>query len=250
MTITQRVVRRARSAYGVEVLTQDQWGSKARRVYAWRRTHKPVTRLRADTLVQHITVTLDTGPLTGDFKRDVQTVERIGLERFGSGVSYNFVVDMRTGKVAVGMPLDAKGTHTVNEKRVPGFSYDQNAVARAIAVLGMENTPLSEKAVEAIAGLIAAMMDVGALTQSFDYEPHSKFANKACPCTATRNRMGDISRRARALRAAKRAPSRVQQARVLLDQALALLRQVPSSRRAAHRERQLIEEALARMPRR
>jgi hypothetical protein len=57
---------------------------------------------------------------------------RIGMERFGSGVSYNFLVHMQTGEVAVGQPLDAKGTHTLNEKRVPGYSYDQNLVARAI----------------------------------------------------------------------------------------------------------------------
>lgn len=192
MSITTRVVRRARRKYGVKVYHHKAWGSKARGVYAQRRKHRPVNVLKADTLVQHITVTLDTGPLAGDFHRDMQTVERIGLERFGSGVSYNFVVDMQTGEVAVGMPLDAKGTHTVNDKRMAQFSYDQNHAARAIAVLGVENDKLSPKAERAIAGLIAAMVDEGALTDGFDYMPHSFFAWKDCPCDATRNRMAAI----------------------------------------------------------
>lgn len=189
-TITQRVTWNARRR-GVTVLTRGQWGSTEPNVYRWRRKHKPA-RQPADTVVQHITVTLDHGPLTGDFKRDVRTVERIGMQRFGSGVSYNFVVDMRTGMVAVGQPLDAKGTHTINEKRVPGYSRDQNLVARAIAVLGMPNDKLSEEAERAIALLLAALVDEGAITPGFDYDPHSKFAAKDCPCDSTRNRMPAI----------------------------------------------------------
>lgn len=193
-TITQRVVQNARRR-GVKVLHHDQWGSRHRDVYAWRRENKPA-KVPADTLVQHITVTLDTGPLTGDFRRDMRTVERIGYERFRSGVSYNFVVDMRTGMVGVGMPLDAKGTHTINDKSLAGFSLDQNYWARAIAVLGMEDTPLSDKAAEAIAQLEAAMVDEGALTRGFDYMPHSAFAHKSCPCDSTRRRMASIRKRA------------------------------------------------------
>lgn len=191
-TITQRVVANARRR-GVTVLTRSQWGAKHESVYTWRRTNKPA-RQPADTVVQHITVTLDHGPLTGDFKADVQAVERIGYERFGSGISYNFVVDMRTGMVAVGQPLDAKGTHTVNDKNVPGYSYDQNLVARAIAVLGMPGDQLSEEAEDAITELLVAMVDEGAITRGFDYDPHSKFAYKECPCEPTRRRMATIRR--------------------------------------------------------
>ena len=189
-TITQRVVRNARRR-GVTVLHHGHWGSKHRLTYALRRRTKRV-RSPVDTVVQHITVTLDHGPLTRHFKTDMQTVERIGYERFRSGVSYNFVVDMATGMVAVGMPLDAKGTHTVNDKRVPGYSYDQNKVARAIAVLGMPNDELSPEAERSIVSLLAAMVDEGAILRTFDYDPHSKFAAKDCPCDATRSRMPAI----------------------------------------------------------
>lgn len=189
-TPTGKVVRNLRKR-GITVLTHDQWKSKHRATYAARRNLKPSKR-PADTCVQHITVTLDTGPLTGDFIRDVQTVERIGYERFKSGVSYNWVVDMETGMVAVGMPLDAKGTHTVNDKKVPNFSYDQNYWARAIAVLGMENTPLSSDAQHSIEQILAAMVEEGELTEGFDYCPHSKFAYKGCPCDSTASKMDDI----------------------------------------------------------
>ena len=196
MTITQRVVRRARLR-GLTVLTHGQWGSKQMRTYAERRKltregHWPGFRRLADTVVQHITVTLDHGPLTGDFKTDVQTVERIGMERFGSGISYNFLVDMATGMVAVGQPLDSKGTHTVNDKGVPGYSHDQNLAARAIAVLGMPGDELSRAAKRAISHLLAAMVEEGAITTGFDYVPHSLFAYKDCPCDSTRSQMSAI----------------------------------------------------------
>lgn len=189
-TITQRVVANARKR-GVVVIDRGDWDSAHADVYAYRRKHKPA-RQPADTVVQHITVTLDHGPLTGDFKADVRTIERIGMERFGSGVSYNWVVDMETGMVAVGQPLDAKGTHTVNDKDVVGFSHDQNLVARAIAVLGMPNDKLSPAAADAITQLLAAMVDEGAITEGFDYVPHSLFAFKDCPCDSTRDQMKTI----------------------------------------------------------
>lgn len=192
-TITQRVVQNARRR-GVDVLERHQWGARYEEVYAARRRVKPA-RQPADTVVQHITVTLDHGPLTGDFKADVRTVERIGYERFKSGVSYNFVVDMATGMVAVGQPLDAKGTHTVNDKGVAGFSYDQNLAARAIAVLGMPQDELSKAARRSIRRLLLAMVEEGAITPGFDYVPHSLFAAKDCPCAPTRDRMRAIRRR-------------------------------------------------------
>lgn len=195
MTITQRVVRNARRR-GVVVLSRRQWGSKLPHVYAWRRIFRRA-KSPADTIVQHITVTTP----SGDFKADCRTVEAIGQSRFGSGVSYNWLVDMRTGHVAVGQPLDAKGTHTLNDKGVPGYSFDQNLVARAIAVIGQPGTPLSRDAKLAITRLIAAMMDEGAVTKDPDYDPHSKFAWKDCPCDATRDEMPDIIRGAKRLAA-------------------------------------------------
>lgn len=200
-TINSRVIARARKRYGLRVFTRAQWGSRYGSVYETRRRTKPAKQ-PADTVVQHITVTLDHGDLTGAFFEDVLTVERIGYDRFRTGMSYNWVVDMVTGDIAEGQPLDAKGSHTVNDKGVAGYSRDQNYWARAIAVLGMPNDKLSAKAVRSIAGLIAAMMDEQAITTHIDYKPHSFFTAKDCPCDSTRDQMGNILRLAHSLRTA------------------------------------------------
>ena len=198
-TINQRVINRARSKYGLRIYTRSQWGSRYASVYETRRRTKPALQ-PADTVWQHITVTLDHGDLTGDFFADVRTVERIGYERFKTGCSYNWIVDMVTGDIAEGQPLDAKGSHTVNDKGVPNFSRDQNYAGRAIAVLGMPDDELSPKAARSIAGLMAAMMDEKAITTHFDYMPHSHVAEKDCPCDSTRNQMRAIKAKAHELR--------------------------------------------------
>lgn len=194
-TITQRVVRNARKR-GVKLYTRRQWRSLHPQVYAWRRIFRKVKNGPADTVVQHITVTR-----RSDIKSDMRVLEKIGMERFGSGVSYNFCVDMVTGEVGLGQSLDAKGTHTLNDKGVPGYSFDQNYVARAIAVIGMPGDKLSRQAEWSIIALLAAMVEEGAVTEGFDYDPHSKFAYKDCPCSTTRDRMPAL--RESALRAVK-----------------------------------------------
>ena len=195
-TLTNDVVQRAKTAYNVPILTRKEWGSTMSGTYEYRRKNNPVKVLKADTLVHHITVTRP----SGDFKNDMRLIEQIGWVRFKSGFSYNFGQDMTTGVIGVGQPLDAKGTHTINNKDVPGFSYDQNAVARAIAGIGMPETGFSKQAMESCAGLMAAMMDVGALTEGFDYLPHSFFAYKDCPCDPIRNKMHEMRQMAVDLR--------------------------------------------------
>lgn len=196
-TITQRVVKNARRR-GVTIYSHSQWKSSMRKTYLWRRMfkrHHLLPKRPADTLWQHITVT----PPSGDFKADARKVEDIGTARFGTGCSYNFLVDMTTGEVAVGMPLDAMGAHTLNRKYVPNYSFDQNAVALAVAVVGMPDTPLSECAKLSIARLIAAMIEERALTFGHDYNPHSMVAAKDCPCENTRREMPNINKGAKRL---------------------------------------------------
>lgn len=196
--ITRRVVRNARRK-GVKVYTRRQWGTKYPNVYKDRHTtrhHFLLPKAPADTLVHHITVTLDHGPLTRQFFVDVQTIERIGMERFGSGTSYNWLIDMQTGEVALGQDLEAKGTHTVNDKNVPGYSQDQNGVALAIAFLGMPGDKLTRKAVRSWILLVAAHIEEKALTPTFDADPHSKFAYKDCPTDAVRDLIPQVKRQA------------------------------------------------------
>lgn len=192
MTITGRVVRNARRR-GLTVYTHRQWGSKHKTLYQLRRRWRPhglIPKKPADTLWQHITVTVP----TNDFKADARKVEDIGFERFDTGVSYNWLVDMDTGRICVGMPLDAKGAHTLNDKELAGYSFNQNYVSVAIAVIGMPGTPISLNAKNAICNLIAAMIDEKVLTTHFDYNPHSLVAFKDCPCDPTRDEMRDIKK--------------------------------------------------------
>lgn len=192
-----RVNRRARKA-GVKVFSRRKWGSKYARVYAWRlinRRHGLLPRHPVDTVVMHITVT----HRSGNFRTDMQTVERIGYERFKSGFSYNIGWDMITGKIGVGMPLAAKGTHTVNDKKVPEFSYDQNKVAIAIAAIGMPGDVPTDLAVAKLATYIACLRRQEVVTGDFDFEPHSLFAYKDCPTDAIRKVMPVLYRKARQL---------------------------------------------------
>lgn len=195
MNITSRVIRNARKR-GVTIYTRRQWGSKHLLTYQLRRRqrkHNQLPKRPTDTLVQHITVTRDDGPTGEDFKTDMREIERIGFERFGSGVSYNWCVDMLTGQVGLGQSLDAAGTHTVNDKNIPGFSKNLNYVSIAISVIGMPGDRLSDLAINSISRLIAAHIEEGALTKGHDYLPHSMFAKKDCPTEAVRSRMDEIN---------------------------------------------------------
>lgn len=204
MTIQGRVNRNIRRRGGV-VLSRRQWGSKHQALYLRRLVTHPVSKRKADTLWQHITVTFDSGNLVGDFKKDMQTIERIGYDRFRTGFSYNYAVDMRTGMIGVGMPLYARGSHTLNEKGVTTptgqrISYNQNYVARAVAWLGMPGDVPTDRAKMAMARLFAALMDEGALTQHPDYLPHSWVARKDCPTQAGRAAMPWIRSKAHSIK--------------------------------------------------
>lgn len=189
--VNKRVMQELRKIASAPVLSHKQWGAEHEGVYLTRREIRPALQ-PADTVVQHITVTLDHGPLKGDFIEDMKTIERIGYERFKTGISYNWVVDMTTGWIGQGAYLDAQGAHTLNDKGIHGYSFNQNKMARAIAVLGMPTTKLSKQAEESITDILVAMWRVGAITYRPDYVPHSLFAAKDCPCDATRDRMPAI----------------------------------------------------------
>lgn len=182
---------------GVEVLTHADWGSIRQAVYRTRLSTRPHDRLPGrpvDTLWNHITVTFDDGHLVGDFKADMREVERIGFERFGTGVSYNVLVDANASRprVALGQFLEARGAHTINDKGVPGYSLDQNRVSLAVAWVGVPGDRLNEHAIEAMAQTRAALIEIGALTRDYDDVPHSLVAAKDCPTDELRNRLADL----------------------------------------------------------
>jgi hypothetical protein len=199
MAATQAMfVRRLRTIYGLNVVTRRGWGTKYPNVYLRRLiTHR--AKVPVDTVVQHITVTFDTGVFLGDFRHDMQLLERIGMDRFGSGVSYNAVFDKTSGMVGIGMPLRAKGTHTVNNKNRLGFSFDQNYWSRGLAWLGVPGDVPSPACRRSIAAFIACMMDTGHCSEDPDYKPHSFFTAKECPMPVMVGHMDEILAEAKRL---------------------------------------------------
>lgn len=172
---------------GFPVVTRAEWGTRHAELYAERLETHPFPG-KAKCLFGHITVTFDTGMLTGDFYKDMRTVERIGYERFGSGFSYNWAIDFRSGLIGEGQPLGATGTHTVNVKNVPGFPHNLNKYGHAVAMLGMPGDIPSEDFHRAFAAIMRAEADEGWLSEYIAY-PHSKFAYKKCPTAPVANKL-------------------------------------------------------------
>lgn len=190
-----KVVRTARDR-GLTVYTHKQWGSKHRKLYWTRLVTRRCKRRVKDTLWQHITVTRDDGKDRIAFFMDMQELERIGNDRFGSGVSYNVAIDMETGEIGIGQFFMAKGTHTINHKQAeqPNFSFDQNAVSLAFAFIGMPGQKPSRKAIRAAGIMFGVLIDRRKLTFDPDYVPHRLVAFKSCPTDAVVDVMPEIKR--------------------------------------------------------
>lgn len=198
LPLQYRVTRYMRKR-GVPVYTRRAWALPEQRgIYRARRKVRPhllLPKKPADTLVWHISVTRDDGPDKTDFIADMRELHRIGMERFGSGVSYNFGIDMTTGEVGIGQSLHTAGTHTVNDKELAGFSHNQNAVAIGVVFIGMPGQHLSAAAQYSAVSLVAALVAEGALTEHFDNMPHSAFAFKDCPTDNVRAFLPKFKRR-------------------------------------------------------
>ena len=179
------VIARLRSA-GYSVRTRKQWGSQQAGVYAERRRSKPVD-FPVDFVFAHITVTKKHGD------EGAREVEEIGVSRFGSGVSYNWLVDHETHAIYEGQPLDAKGTHTVNDREVPGFPENLNYVGHAVALIGMPGDEFCDECAELFAAIQAAERIEGVLRDSAGYLPHSTFAAKDCPGDNVRDALAEIN---------------------------------------------------------
>lgn len=198
-TLTRRVVRRGRRN-GIVVHTRVKWGSRYKQVYTKRVKTHPHTLLPkrpTDTVVAHISVTNRTGYTKAKFFADVRTVERIGMERFKSGISYNILWCPRRGHIALGQPFASKGTHTVNVKKLPGFSYDQNAMAIAICMVGPVGIKPTKRALRRLAKFLAILEREKVITGTYDFVPHSSFAAKDCPTDSFRNKLPELRRTAK-----------------------------------------------------
>lgn len=172
--------------WGYPVRTRKDWGTVYEDLYQKRRTARPTANFPLSYQYFHITVTFDDGELTGDFDRDMRELERIGYLRFGTGISYTFVVDAETGMIGEGHPVDAAGAHTINDKNVAGFPINLNKHGIAIAMLGMPGVQPTHYYRESCAAILRASWDEGVTKNEAPSYPHSFFAFKECPTTAVR----------------------------------------------------------------
>jgi hypothetical protein len=184
------VISRLRDA-GVEVYTREDWGTPVPLAYATRlRTH-PMPPGPAKCHFLHITVTDDTD-LPIDGKAAMRKVESYGYS-VPAMVSYHDCVT-NEGRYFEGQNYGAKGTHTQNDKNIPGFPKDLNLYGYALAILQNVQDEVTDRQVEVIAMVYAARELEGLVVRGAPIYPHRMFSSKSCPGDKAVARMDEIAR--------------------------------------------------------
>lgn len=125
----------------MRIIPRSEWG--ARHAAAWKNLDAPLPA-REVWLHHSVTVAPDLVPPFDDDDAAVRTLERIGQQRFGWGISYSFVITP-TGRVYEGHRIDGVGSHTGG----------RNSTSRAICFLGnYEDDDPTREQLEAAAWLL------------------------------------------------------------------------------------------------
>jgi hypothetical protein len=179
VTTLSAVLGQLRNA-GVECYSRKEWGSprEADGSYARRRSTHPMPPGPASYHFLHITVTGDTD-LPDEGKAAARQVESFGLST-PPMVSYQDLVT-NEGRYFQGQNYGTKGTHTVNDKNVPGFPHDLNLHGYATAIMQNVGDAVTDRQVDVIAMVFAAREIAGLVQRGAPIHPHRTFANKACP---------------------------------------------------------------------
>lgn len=190
--MTTSVIAQLRAA-GVECYTRSEWGSPQERAgaYARRRRTHPMPAGPARFHFLHITVTSDTDTVR-EGKAGALQVERYGLST-PPMVSYQDLVT-NEGKYFQGQDYGTKGTHTVNDKNVPGFAHDLNLLGYATAIMQNVGDAVTDAQVRVIAMIFAARELAGLVRRGAPIYPHRKFDWKECPGDRAVARLDEISR--------------------------------------------------------
>lgn len=180
-------------AAGVECFSRDEWASPRQRdgSYARRRSTHPMPPGPARYHFLHITVTPDTdGPLDG--AAGARRVESYGLST-PPMVSYQDLVT-NEGRYFEGQNYGTKGTHTVNDKNVPGYPDDLNYYGYATAIMQNVGDEVTDAQVRTIAMIYAARELTGLVAKGAPILPHRTFAWKECPGDKAVARLPEIER--------------------------------------------------------
>lgn len=180
-------------AAGVVCHTRRDWGSPRERdgSYAHRvRTH-PMPPGPAPYHFLHITVTRDTDTILEGASGARQ------IESFGYStppmVSYQDLVT-NEGRYFQGQNYGVKGTHTVNDKEIPGYPTDLNRYGYATALMQNVDDAVTDAQVRVVAMTMAARELEGLVRRGAPILPHRKFAWKACPGDKAVARLPEIIR--------------------------------------------------------
>lgn len=180
-------------AAGVECYTRAQWGSPQEKAgaYARRRRTHPMPRGKADFHFLHITVTHDTDTVL-EGAAGARQIETYGYSA-PPMVSYQDLIT-NEGRYFEGQDYGAKGTHTVNDKAVPGFPRDLNLHGYALALMQNVLDEVTDEQVQLAAMVFAARELAGLVERGAPIYPHNKFANKACPGPKAMARLAEVQR--------------------------------------------------------
>jgi hypothetical protein len=177
---------------GVECYTRAEWESprQADGSYDRRSLTHPMPEEPARYHFLHITVTDDTD-LPEDGKAAARRVESFGLST-PPMVSYHDLVT-NEGRYYAGMPYGVKGTHTINDKNVPGFPHDLNLFGYATALMQNVQHDVTDRQVRVVAMIAAARELEGLTLRGSPIYPHRTFDWKLCPGDKAMERMAQIT---------------------------------------------------------
>lgn len=180
-------------AAGVECFTRAEWDSPRERdgSYSRRRSTHPMPSAPAAYHFLHITVTADTDTVQ-EGEAGARQVESYGLST-PPMVSYQDLVT-NEGKYFQGQDYGTKGTHTINDKNVPGFDNDLNLRGYATAIMQNVGDEVSDEQVRLVAMVFAARELAGWVRRGAPIHPHRTFAWKSCPGDKAVARLDDIKR--------------------------------------------------------
>lgn len=179
-------------AAGVECFTRAEWGSPRERdgSYARRARTHPIDHV-ADYHFLHLSVTSDTDTVA-EGAAGARQIEGYGYST-PPMVSYQMLTT-NEGRAFEGQSYGVKGTHTVNDKKIPRFPDDLNRHGYAVALMQNEGDEVSDAQVQVTAMCFAAAELAGHVRRGAPIYPHRKFAYKACPGDRAMARLPEIQR--------------------------------------------------------
>jgi len=178
---------------GFECYDRSQWGSNQERAGAYaRRAHThPMPNGPAKYHFLHISVTTDTDTVK-EGAAGAQQIERYGYS-IPPMVSYQDLVT-NEAKYFQGQDYGTKGTHTMNDKNLAGFSENLNYDGYACALMQNVQDAVTDDQVVLVAWIFAVREYVGFVKVGAPVYPHRKFAYKSCPGDRAMDRLPDIEK--------------------------------------------------------